>query len=58
MERQGISRKNIIIIIDFDDADPDPTGTHLEFSKMAQIENMKSKYMTVENITTRLKADN
>ena len=57
MERQGISRKNIIIIIDFDDADPDPTGTHLEFSKMAQIDNMKSKYMTVENITIRLKAD-
>ena len=60
MERQGISRKNIIIIIDFDDTDPDSIGTHLEFSKMAhnnQIEKMKENYMTMEVISTRIKAD-
>ena len=58
LERQGISRKNIIIIIDFDDANPEPTGTHLAFSKMAnQIEKMKENYMTMEVISTRIKAD-
>ena len=59
MERQGISRKKIII--DLNDANPDPKGTHLEFSKMAQnnnqIENMKANYMTMEVISTRIKAD-
>ena len=48
------------IIFDLNDADLDPKGTHLEFSNMTQnnlIEAMKANYMTIEAITTRIKAD-
>ena len=46
------------MFIDFDHANPEPTGTHLDFSKMAQnIETMKNKYLNIEQIAGKLKTE-